>query len=434
MLDSSGHLNGGRGHAARRQAAFAACLLVLLTLLTGSPAAGAAPRNQRASADALPTLIQRTTGVPPHQSWQLPNNAKREWVPFAVDNHYVLMVHEPGFNPKKIRQSFQPNPIRMALVRIGSRVLQPIPVGAYPHFGILMRMSLEYPWIVGVKYTTPQGPLDWVLWAGNVVTGQSIILDRANPGNGPATHTPPDFSLDAGRVVWDSDVRKPFSDSFDSRIAVNDLARDKTSYVAEDGTGRAFYEQPTLQGTTVVWVRVRQVNVRGEHPLYDLLRLDLRTRKIVNLTHNTQRPGRSSGISDEPSAWGHYVIFKQAPSPYSEGDIELFDLRAQRYPLWRQPGKSWLLDHSGEMPRFGDGLAVWDAGGQITASIFDLSAAKVWTLQDARGVSRGKYKYVWNLNAIGGRNVIAERNDWDTHAYPVFFVWHIPFPDRSNGH
>lgn len=426
MMTIAAKIGGGRW------AAFAAGLLLLPATASGAPG-----RELPGCTPVMPSFAARITGLPPHQSWQLPNNARREWAPIAVDRHYVLMDWEKGNNPQDFRHSLDPQALRMALVRVGSRTLQPIAAGAYPHYGILLRWQIEYPWIVGLKYNNPAGPLDWVLWAGNVVTGRHIILDHAVLKNGVPAHTPPEDSLDRGRVAWDMVVRTPFTNVVHSKIALYDLNRNQESLYAPSQSG-VFYEQPALDGNTVVWVSITPQPRPMKHGTYDLLKLDLTSGQVVNLTHNWETATGSSGESLEPSLWSHYLVFKQTPSPWSMGDIVLWDLNAGHYPLWRDHQHAAVLDAygrdgGGERPLLGTGIAAWDAGGQVTSSVLDMTRDTIWTLQDPWKMAHGHYRYVWQLfdTQVGGRNVIARRDISRNRSQPVFFVWHI-LPARSH--
>lgn len=271
-----------------------------------------------------------------------------------------------------------------------------------------------------------------MLWAGNVVTGKHLILDHAVLKQGVPGHTPPEYSLDAGRVAWDVVAHTPFTNVVHSKMALYNLNDNQLSSFAPGATD-TFYEQPALAGHTLVWVSIAPPARRKEHGLYDLLKLDLRSGQVVNLTHNWERPGASSGISDEPALWSHYLIFKQAPSPWSMGNIMLWDLDAGSYPLWHDHRHSAVLDllhqdGGGERPLLGTGIAAWDAGGEVTSSVLDMARDRIWTLQNPRKMANGDYTYVWQFfdTQVGSRNVIVRRDISRNRSQPVFFVWHIP--------
>ena len=410
-----------------KQAACRACFLLSLLLCKWQVSAHpGVVASTGCGVQAAPRALQTpTAGAPPHQAWRLPNDAQRQWYPFAIDGHAraVLMIWEPGFSPARMRQSFEPNPIHMALVHLGSHTLEAIPEHAYPHFGILGRWRLEWPWIVGLKYTTPMGPRDWVLWAGNVATGDALILDQANPGIGPSTRTPPEFSLDQGRVAWNHDVRDRASGVFHSDIALYDLTR-RLRMSLSPGQGDAAYEQPSLSGNTIVWVSLTPGPKRHGHPVYDLMLLDLHARTARNLTQNTQG-ARNTGVSLEPSLQGHLLAFKQAPSPYGPGDVVLWDLRAPSYPLWNDQKRQWLLDRAGEAPLLGDGIVSWNAQFMATAGVADLRRGRVWRLQDPTGLGKQTETYRWTLTFVSGRYILARRDDAQSQSQPAFFVWRI---------
>jgi len=385
-----------------------------------------------AGSGVLTHPLTHATGLPPHQQWALPNDALREWVPFALDGPTVLMIWNTGFNPSKQNLSLSPQPLRFALAHAGSPTLTPIPAGAYPHSGVAGRWGIEMPWIVGVVWTTAGGPRHWELWAGNVQTGASLILDHANPGDGPSLRTPPDFSLDGGRVAWNYQSRATPSGLEHSKIAIYDLARHALSFVAPSPTqDDVGYEQISLSGDTVVWVRVTPALNPKEHQVLDLLRFDLRTHTLTNLTRNWQKPGTDgSGISDEPSLRGQLLTFKQAPSPMSTGDVILWDLRGTQYPLWDDKSLSQLLDQDGEAPMLGDGIAIWLAQYMATSALLDEQCGRVWTLQDPKFLGKQAYPYTWQLQWLSGRYIIAQRSNAQ-NLIPDFFVWYIP-PGRCS--
>lgn len=183
--------------------------LLLSPLLTASPATALA--SPTACSSALRGPIRHVSALPPYRSSQLPGKG---WVPIAIDKRFVLTDQHLNVNGKEAQ------PIQMGLVRIGSHTVQPIPPGAYPHRGILGKWQLEWPWIVGIVSSQPMpGPPSWEIWAGNVRTGASLILDSV--GRGPAPRSPQiDFSLNDGRVAWDVDA---IAGPGESRIALYNL-------------------------------------------------------------------------------------------------------------------------------------------------------------------------------------------------------------------
>jgi hypothetical protein len=325
-----------------------------------------------------------------------------------------------------------PTRVVLALVTRSER-LTPIPPTAYPHYGVLERWSLEYPWIVGIVHLrTP--PTDWKLWVGNVITGRHLILDHGNGPNRTIVRQYPDFALNAGRVVWDDTqycdtahcLTAQTSRRLHNRLDLYNLRTGQKTFIAPTpATGSIYYYQPTLWGTTIVWVRGMGFPGTRLHPVYDLLRYQLDSGRITNLTHNTQL----SGVSSEPSLWRHYLLFTQSPAFTSTGDIVLWDLSSGHFPLWRKPGET-LLDVWGEMPRWGDGIAWWQAEYQATPALFLAGTDTVWTFEYGPHAGLPQYyQYDWEVQTGGGRNVVVERSrsgiGWPA-SQPTYFVWQLP--------
>jgi frataxin-like iron-binding protein CyaY len=61
-------------------------------------------------------------------------------------------------------------------------------------------MAMEYPWIVGLRYTQ-RPPVDWQLWAANVVTGHHFLLDHGLGWKAKIERQFPDFALNHHRVI-----------------------------------------------------------------------------------------------------------------------------------------------------------------------------------------------------------------------------------------
>lgn len=393
----------------------------LVALPTGRSAASSAlVKNARRCAVPMPPAhVTHITALPPHRSWSrpLPNDSRYQWAPVAADSQHVLMEWLPFPPPTGASR------VSMAIVTSAGR-LEPIRPGAYPHFGILEHWNIDYPWVAGIVRTlTP--PLDWKLWLGNVVSGQHVILDHGNGPNSTLLREYPDLTLNAGRVLWDEDVYQNSGRrtiSLRSQLDLYNLHTGRKTVIVPTRNSRTSYTQPTLYGNTIVFVRTLQTRGLKTHPLSDLMRYDLNTGKMVNLTQNTQLSGESA----EPSLWRHFLLFKQSPSPYATGDIVLWDLNRPNFPLWRKPGET-LLDLFGEMPKWGDGIAWWQAEGQATSAIFVAGTQKVWTFEYGPHTQLPKYyKYAWQVQAVGGRNTVVERTvsgQGGLGARAAFFVW-----------
>jgi hypothetical protein len=392
----------------------------LVGLSLGVPSLTAhAPTACRPSGQLLPA-VHREVGLPPHTTVDLPNGASKHWQPFALDSRFVLLVWSPNWRG---RASLRDNPVRMELARIGSNRAEPVAPGAYPHSGILGRWAVSWPWIVGVRYTTPGTPLDWQLWAGNVVTGKGRILDHAAGMNDRNRRAYPDFALDGTRVIWTSaSYVLSKNDRPRSQVIFFDLRRGTRRVVAQ-GAPEIRYSSPAVWGNDVVWVSTTPVPPKAGHPVMDLLRAVLPHGSPVNMTLNAQ----SMGISDEPALWQQYLLFKQGPSPYSIGDIVLWNTQGNAFPAWKYPGHSLVVDHQAEAPSFGDGLAIWSTAGMDTSAVFDVPSGHLWVLQNSRLLESGRhYTYHWVLLAVHGRHVLVERALADKPGPVEHVVWEIP--------
>lgn len=372
-------------------------------------------------ATVVPTRVQHVTAIPPHAAWPrpLPNDRRAQWFPLAADPEHVLVEWNPFPPPTGLSR------LSLGIVtRDGKR--HAVAAAAYPHYGETARFHLEYPWIVGIAHVHVP-PDDWVLWVGNVVTGRHLILDHYNASSGIGKEYT-DVALDAHRVLWVDNAYRNVGQrtvTLWNRLDLYDLATGRQTYIASDPFGKYVYSQPTLYGNTAVWVRNTIIPGKGLHPVTDLVRYQLGSRQVTNLTHNTQLSGQSL----EPSLWRHYLLFKQSPSPYSTGDIVLWDLNQRHFPLWRKPGAA-LLDRWGEMPLWGDGLAYWQAEYQATAAIYVAGSPTVWTLQYGPHMGEPKYqKYDWTIHFVAGRNVVLERRNagWGgLKAHTTYLVWGFP--------
>jgi hypothetical protein len=287
---------------------------------------------------------------------------------------------------------------------------------------------MEYPWIVGIRYTE-RPPNDWKLFAANVVTGRQMILDHGNGSAAKVTRQYPDFDLNAHRVIWD-DAAYPATQSAAAthkaflwnRLDLYDLDAGRKTVVSSTTNGQTLYMQPTLWGNTAVWVRLTEPPGKDVNPVNDLVTARLGSHTVTNLTRN-----RHTGLSTEPSLWRHYLLFKQSGSPYSQGDIFLWDLSRGRFPLWQKRGSALLEYQTGEMPLWDGGVAWWQAARQATFSIYLPGTSKIWTFQDAAHVGLQKYyKYDWSVAAAGqGGNFVIERDRAGTRYAPTYFLWHL---------
>jgi hypothetical protein len=354
---------------------------------------------------AMPNTIPQTIGFPPRKAWVLPNDRGMDWNPFALDGSRVLMI----------RGEVDTAPVTgMAIVRLGSKVLEPVPPSAYPLSARVGRWYLDWPWVVGEKWTNPSGPSDWALWAGNVVTGKHVILDHAvDPRRTGLAKAFWGMSVGEDQVAWSSVLLDSSGTVVRTWVNVYNLVTGRHRQLATRSDGSA-YSDVTEAGSNLVAVRFKGTDI-------DLFLISQVNLSITNLTHNWRRKGLSSGVSMEPSLSGNFLAFKQAPSPYSSGDIVLWRLGQTKYPIWRMPGRSWLLDSLGEGPLFGDGIVAWQARYQATVGIFDCSFGRTWILQDPRKIGN----YVWQLDTVNGRDILLSRNATRSNNL-TYVVWRIP--------
>jgi hypothetical protein len=369
------------------------CGLVLSLNAVSTPA----PSYAAGCGSTLPVPVRHVTGVPPHRSWPLPNNAQRQWRPIAVDRRYVLMAWQASAR----RDSAQPT--RMALVRIGSRVLTSIPAGAYPHGTILGKWQMEWPWIVGIAGSQSlPGPPSWELWAGNVQTGAASILDRAARPSAPPSGPAPDFSLERGRVAWIyGAVVRPAVDlgnQLEYRVALDTLATHTRRFLTP--LSPVVYGRITLGGSRVVWEQQTPLPAqrRAPYSLIDLRSYDLRSGQTLQLTHSTLRAGSSL----LPSLWGNLLLFEHGASIWSGGSIVLVDLAAHVAgggPAWWQMYQYHVLSPHGTYPALAGGLATW--GSNVLSN---LATSTVWTFPVREHGPPG-----WGVTMLGGGNALMTR-------------------------
>jgi hypothetical protein len=275
---------------------------------------------------------------------------------------------------------------------------------------------------------------------GTEATGQLDIVGGQRPKRSPYCTRPCGWSSGdrrkrlRNRVEYQSAtcyldrsaVKSEDRESCEVLVNLYNLNTGKRQRVGETSDGNA-YEDVSLSGAHIVAVRVAPSS-STRVGAFDLVLLNVHGSLAVNLTHNWAKKGASTGVSVLPSLWQSLVMFQQAPSPYTTGDIVLWKLGSGHYPIWRTRGRSWLIDTHGERPIFLDGLGAWEAKGQVTVGIFDTSRGESWILQDPRNIEKGIDRYVWSLAWVGnGRNIILVRQrSLVRTAPPVYFVWHIP--------
>lgn len=413
-------------HSAQARWLATALTCALVMGATGPVQARAAPGSSSplalpACMSVTPSHVSHITSLPPHQSWphSLPDTRNFGWSPLSNDRNHVLMQNG--------RHTFNHAYIPLAIVTAGGR-RRLIPRAEYPHLQ-LERTRLEYPWIVGLR-ATQRPPADWKLWAANIVTGRHFILDHGNGLNAKVQRQYPDFALNRHRVVW-NDVATP-TRAYGAanhrlylwnRLDLYNLDTRRKSVIASTSDGRTLYMQPTISGRTVVWVRMREPRGKLINPIYDLVLAHLGSRTVTNLTHNTHH----SGVSIEPSLWGHYLLYKQSGNPYDYGDIRLWDLSKGEVPLRLKPGATLLMSQSGEMPEWDGGVAWWNVGGATSAAYIP-GTGRVWTFQTPAHMGLPKYyKYTWQVaSGDGGGNLVIKRADANTLAHPIDYVWHFP--------
>lgn len=351
---------------------------------------------------------------PPHQTLALPNDAQHDWMPFAEDPKHVLMVGSPAMNPHaKPVVTDNPYPVKMTVATPGSLKMTPINPDAYPHKAVLGRSYVDWPWIAG-EYWTGRHFTQWTFFAANAVTGRSAVLGHFYP-NG--------VSMSGGLLAWTSATFAPHGGPTSTWVQTLNLKTWHQSRLAYTRTRGVFYAQPTISDGKVVFTRLVPHAV---HDIWNLILLNPKTGSLTDLTHNWVTKGTDGdGVSSEPALWEGYLLFKQGPSPISLGDIVLWKLGGNTYPLWRHKGRAWVADTFGEGPMFGDGLAAWQADGQGTIGILDLSRGAVWDVQNPRKMlAHGGYKYTWSLEWIAGRNIIVKREGNKT--YTRWFIWRMP--------
>lgn len=299
-------------------------------------------------------------------AWTIPlSRPSSGWWPVAVSGERVVMVHERTYQPGG------PEPITMALAVAGSPQFRPIKPGAYPRFGVLQRWQLSWPWLVGVvdEQALP-GPADWKLWAGNVQSGQHVVLDRGNnaPGGPSASMRAfPDFDAAGGRVVWtQTSYSLRAGGPGTEHIALYDLASHRSTMfgIPEPGS-RETYANATISGSRVVWERYTTfacTHQRCPNHLIDLQLYDLARHRLATLTQSSFRRGSSF----EPGLWGNDLVFLHGYDASAGGQIILVDLSRRvsgHHAFWWQSYRYRAFSNSSVIELVvRDGLVAWDGG------------------------------------------------------------------------
>jgi hypothetical protein len=254
----------------------------------------------------------------------------------------------------------------MARTTVGSARYRPIPSGVYPHFGVLQRWLLSWPWLVGVFNRQSMPTLGWTLWAGNLQTGKHIVLDWGREiGKSGTMHAFPDFDLSDGKVVWTRISYCLHPDTpMRSRIALYDLVGHRETLLEIPVSARR-YGNPTLWGTRVVWERYTELPCTHTHcpnHLIDLQLYDLATHHLQTLSHSSFRLGSSFS----PGLWRHDLVFLHGYDADSGGTIIMVDLSTRlrgHHRFWWENFRSRVLQRRPAIElSVRDSLVSWDGG------------------------------------------------------------------------
>lgn len=344
------------------------------------------------SATCRPFGERLSAGVLPHRSFSLGDDRFNR--PLASDGKHILMGLEVSHKGG--------GPIRLSVLNLQSMRLAPVSRGAYPPRTFLDQWQMEWPWIVGVAYTTPLPalPANWRLWVGNAATGQHFILDSYRAHRHPVSEFFPGFALNGGRVVWEySSARSMRGNPFPAqRIALENLKTHRKKYLTASDPN-AVYERITFSGTRVVW---ESAGIAEKKLAVDLLLYDLQTQKVTRLSRNTTRANSSL----YPRLAGRFLLFEQGPHGSDYGTPYLVDLGAKTSistRRWWRGYRFWRLDRLGlTNTQMGYGLVSWD-----DSRLLDVTRSKVWLTGD------------WMVDAIAGRIVLA-------HMDEEYVAWLIP--------
>ncbi|HCG01231.1 MAG TPA: hypothetical protein DEV93_11885 [Chloroflexi bacterium] len=387
--------------------AFAACTLITAIWLP--------PLAARATAShPCPRIASHfSSGTLPHEIIALYSDRQNRRHPIATDGSHVLMGWETS------REPGGGGPVHLWTMRLPSTKLMPIPRSAYPPRTFLAGWQLEWPWIVGIAYTTPPPtiPADWRLWAGNVVTGMHFILDTYRNHRHPVPEFFPRFALNAGRVAWEFSIDRPARfDTFSSqRIALEDLkSRHRTFLTAPDPL--AVYGRITMSGHRIVWESQR-FGTSGKSVPVDLSMYDLSSHRLSQLSHNAS-PNSSSLY---PRLSGRYLLFEQGEFGSDGGIPYLVDLSSRKGSAtrrWFSKYRFWRLGKGGlTNTQLGNGLISWGDG-----RILDVTRGKIWTFGFRS----------WRVDAIAGRTVLVERID-PTNGHVSYAAWRFPEACSASG-
>jgi hypothetical protein len=387
------------------------CRLIAALALLGSAAfIRPEPGLSAGAAACRPARLTLSAWTIPHTnpSWGI--GTKNSW-PVAVDGDRALMAHQITHAPT------WPQPISMALAVFGRPRLRPIPPGAYPHFGVLQRWQIAWPWIVGVVDRQPlPGPIDWQLWAGNVVTGRHIILDHGNNAD-TADSTAvmrgfPDFDLAQGRVVWTWNAYHLHRAGWGRfRIAFDDLTTRRRSFLPLQAS--PIYSNPTIWGDRVVWEHVTRFACRDlcPHEIIDQQLYDIRTHRLSALTHSTFRTGNSFA----PGLWENDLVFLHGngSGPASGGRVTSVDLSTRvpgRHPSWWQAYRHRSFTRGTVIALMvRDGLAAWDGG------VAELATGLTHALPMGADQETGGHALVMQANAQGPYEIVRVSSRCDGH-------------------
>lgn len=356
-----------------------------------------------------PPASHLRTGALPHRTYPLYTDTQNRWQPLATDGRNVLMGRQ---QEAVVRVG---GPVRFAVVHLPSTRMVPLPPGAYPRKTFTDFWQIEWPWIVGIAFTShlPAIPANWSLWAGNAETGKHFIIDSYRLHRHPVPEFFPHFSLNDARVAWELAVDRPARDTTFSaqQIAVIDLhSRKRTILTEPDAT--AVLGRLTMSGPRIVWERTPVATSLGRQPRTDLMLADTRTGAITQLSHN----GPDGWSSLYPQVHGQYLLFEQGPADSDYGRPYLVDLGTQtdgRYKQWWRDYRFRSLGKTGGTnTQIGDGLVFWAYQG-----LLDVTRSQIWPLPTPDG---------WSVRVLAGRTAVVTRLANPNGAHMAYAAWVIP--------
>jgi len=324
------------------------------------------------------------------------------WHPVAIDGKNVLMGWETS------REPVAGGPVRLSIVHLPSTRLVPVPRSSYPRRTFLGFWQIDWPWIVGIAYTTPLPafPANWQLWAGNVVTGRHVILDNYRAHRHPVAEFFPQFALNGGRVVWEYSTNQPMAvNSFPAQgIAMEDLATHRRTFLTAPDPD-VVDERITFSGTRIVW---ESAGATRKTSAVDLWMYELQSHTLTRLSRNTS----SADSSLYPRLSGRYLLFEQGPNGSDSGTPYLVDLGTKTgaaSPRWWQAYRFRQLGRNGlTNTQMGDGLVSWDDW-----RLLDVTRSRVW------------FNRYWTVIAIAGRMVLVGHMNMET-GHETYAAWQIP--------